>query len=177
MEIITILFMSISLSMDTFALSLCYGTIGLSKIKQLILSISVGTFHFFMPLIGIMVGKFSLNLLKIDMKYIVYAIFMLIGIEMLLESFDKNKKIINLNTIGIILFSLSVSIDSFTLGIALNYLSDNYFLCSTLFCITSFLFTLIGLKLGNKIRTYFNNIASIFGGIILIIMAICYLFN
>ena len=59
MSIYIIFVIAVSLSMDAFSLSLAYGTLNLKKkyIKQL--SLIVGIYHFFMPLIGLLIGKIS----------------------------------------------------------------------------------------------------------------------
>ena len=48
-----VLLIGVSLSMDAFSLALIYGTYGLSRRNEIILSIIVGLFHFFMPLVGL----------------------------------------------------------------------------------------------------------------------------
>ena len=49
----TIFLIAIALSMDAFSLSLAYGTLGLTKKEVNKLSVIVGIYHFFMPLIGL----------------------------------------------------------------------------------------------------------------------------
>ena len=48
----TTILVGISLSMDAFSLSLVYGTNGMNKRNEIILSVIVGLFHCFMPLFG-----------------------------------------------------------------------------------------------------------------------------
>ena len=74
-----------------------------------------------------------------------------------------------------ILFGLAVSIDSFSLGIGINNISDNFIMCSSIFSITSFMFTYIGLKLGNKLNQLIGKIATIVGGVVLILFGIIYI--
>jgi putative Mn2+ efflux pump MntP len=57
MNIILIFIIAISLSMDAFSLSLAYGTISLSKKEIRLLSFIVGIYHFFMPILGMLLGK------------------------------------------------------------------------------------------------------------------------
>ena len=74
-----------------------------------------------------------------------------------------------------ILFGLAVSIDSFSLGIGINNISNNFIMCSCIFSITSFLFTYIGLKLGDKLNQLIGKIATIVGGVVLILFGIIYI--
>ena len=49
MEIILLVIIAVTLSMDAFSLSLAYGTIGLDKKNIILLSCIVGIYHFIMP--------------------------------------------------------------------------------------------------------------------------------
>jgi len=68
-----------------------------------------------------------------------------------------------------------VSIDSLTTGIGLPAITDNVFLCSTIFAITSLIFTYLGLNLGNILNKKYGKISTIIGGVTLIIVGIFYL--
>lgn len=175
MNIILVFLIAISLSMDAFSLSLAYGTISLSKNDIKLLSIIVGTYHFFMPILGMFIGNFILNVLKINDNILVFVIFLFIGISMIIESFKKGEKVKKLKITEMILFGLAVSIDSFSIGIGLNAISDNFLICSIIFSITSFIFTYIGLVLGNKLNQLIGKVATFIGGITLIVLGIIYI--
>lgn len=175
MNIILVFLIAISLSMDAFSLSLAYGTISLSKNDIKLLSVIVGIYHFFMPILGMLIGNFILNVLKINDNILVFVIFLFIGISMLIESFKKGEKVKKLKITEMILFGLAVSIDSFSIGIGLNAISNNFLICSIIFSITSFVFTYIGLVLGNKLNQLIGKVATFIGGITLIILGIIYI--
>ena len=175
MTLIVITLLAISLSMDAFSLALAYGTLNLDNRKEIIISIMVGIFHFFMPLLGYKVGKIILKIINIDPIIIAGIIFIILGIEMLLSLLKEEKTTLITNLFSIMLFSLTVSIDSFSIGIGLNAISNNIFLCSIIFSIVSFLFTLFGLKLGKNLSTKFGNVTVLIGAIILIMFGINYL--
>ena len=61
MSIIMVIVIAVSLSMDAFSLSLAYGTLNLEKSQIRLLSLIVGLYHFFMPLLGMWVGTKILN--------------------------------------------------------------------------------------------------------------------
>ena len=48
-------------------------------------------------------------------------------------------------------------------------------MCSSIFSITSFLFTYIGLKLGNKLNQLIGKISTIVGGVVLILFGLIYI--
>lgn len=175
MNIILIFIIAVSLSMDAFSLSLAYGTISMSKKEIRLLSIIVGIYHFFMPILGMLIGKFIFNIMHISGDLIVLIIFSFIGINMIIESLKKEEKVKKMKLGEMILFGLAVSIDSFSLGIGINNISDNFIMCSSIFSITSFMFTYIGLKLGNKLNQLIGKIATIVGGVVLILFGIIYI--
>ena len=175
MNIILIFIIAVSLSMDAFSLSLAYGTISISKKETNLLSIIVGIYHFFMPILGMLIGKFIFNVMHISGDLIVLIIFSFIGINMIIESLKKEEKVKKMKLGEMILFGLAVSIDSFSLGIGINNISDNFIMCSSIFSITSFLFTYIGLKLGNKLNQLIGKISTIVGGVVLILFGLIYI--
>ena len=172
MALLNLLLTAVGLSMDTFSLSLTYGLIIKEKNTINKVSISVGLFHFFMPLIGNIVGEYILNLIKINVEIVESIVFLSIAIELLLSLF-KNEEIKDLPSfLSIITFSFAVSIDSFIVGIGLDAITKNHLFSSFIFMITSFLFTYIGLFLGKKIRNYIGKKADVIGIFILIILSI-----
>ena len=174
MNIMLIFIIAVSLSMDAFSLSLAYGTISLTKKEINLLSIIVGIYHFFMPIFGMLIGSFIFNVLKINQNIIVLIIFSFIGINMIIDTFKNEEKIKKMKMAEMILFGLAVSIDSFSVGIGINSISNNFLLCSIIFSITSFLFTYMGLILGNKLNQLIGKISTLIGGITLIILGIIY---
>lgn len=167
----TVLLIGISLSMDAFSLALVYGIIGMSKKKKIFLSIIVGIYHFFMPLIGLSLGIFIDNISFINLHVIASIILIYIGIDLIISNFREEANL-SLTITGLFMFGLSVSLDSLTVGIGLKAITDNYFLSSLTFSICSLTFTYIGLILGNIIGKKIGTYSKVVGGIILIIMAI-----
>ena len=170
-----VILMAISLSMDAFSLSLVYGTFGIDRKNKIILSIIVGCFHFVMPLIGMFLGEVILSLFKFDMDILVSFILSFIGVQMIISSFKKNDDIKPLKFSEFFLFGFAVSIDSLTLGITLPNMGMASIISPIIFALTSFLFTFIGLSIGNKIEKLLGKLATIIGGAILTIIGILFL--
>lgn len=173
----TTLIIGISLSMDAFSLALIYGTQSISKKNKIILSIIVGIYHFVMPLLGVFLGNIILKYLVINLSIVVSIIFLFIGIEMIVSSIKDDSHDFVVSIFGFLIFGLSVSIDSFTTGIGLNVINNNYLEVSSIFCIVSGSFTYLGLILGNKLGSIFGKLSTIIGGVILIILGIIYFFR
>lgn len=166
--------MAIGLSMDAFSLALAYGTTKIPINKKVLLSITVGIFHFFMPKLGALIGiELLLNYIA-KANYLVGIIFLILAIEMLLSRKEEKTGSIT-NMISIILFSFTVSIDSFSVGIALSLTTTNINSPCIIFALISTLFTFLGVELGNKIAYKFENKAEYIGIIILLILGIKYL--
>lgn len=172
---LTILLIGISLSMDAFSLSLIYGIIGLSNKQKITLSIIVGIYHFVMPLIGLKFGIFIDNISFINLHFIASIILIYIGIDLIITKEKENNLVTN--TLGFIMFGLSVSIDSLTVGIGLKTITKYYLLASIIFSISSLIFTYLGLILGNTIGKKIGEYAKRIGGIVLIIIAIILFIN
>ena len=169
----TILLIGISLSMDAFSLALVYGIQGMSKKDKTNLSIIVGIYHFIMPLIGLSFGSILENINIVNINLIATLILIYIGIDLIISNYKKEKEDkLEISKIGFLIFGLSVSIDSLTVGIGLKAITDNFFISSTTFSLTSLFFTYLGLTLGNIIGNKIGSYSKIIGGIILIIIAI-----
>lgn len=176
MSLITVILIAVSLSMDAFSLSLAYGTLSLSKKDIYLLSVIVGIYHFFMPLIGMYIGYWLLKMLPISPDLIVLIVLSIIGIQMIFSSFNENREIKIMNLIELLFFGLAVSIDSFSVGLGLRTIYEIPVVCSIIFMFSSFLFTYLGLRLGKKINTKLGSVSTLFGGIMLIVIGLFYLF-
>lgn len=174
MTLLIVLMIAISLSMDAFSLSLAYGTLDIEKKDIILLSIIIGVFHFFMPLIGIFLGSRILHFLPIEPNAIVFIVLSFIGIEMIIDTF-KNKEVKRMKKLESLLFGFAVSIDSFSVGLGLESITNNYFTSSLLFSLSSFIFTYVGLTLGKKISKFIGILSTLIGGLVLIIIGIFYL--
>ena len=166
--------MAIGLSMDAFSLALAYGTTKIPINKKVLLSITVGIFHFFMPRLGALIGTELLLNYIAKANYLVGIIFLILAIEMLLSRKEEKTGSIT-NMISIILFSFTVSIDSFSVGIALSLTTTDINSPCIIFASISTLFTFLGVELGGKIADKFENKAEYIGIIILLILGIKYL--
>ncbi len=172
---LTILLIGSSLSMDAFSLALIYGIIGINKKQKITLSIIVGIYHFLMPLIGLNFGMVINHISFINLHIISSIILIYIGIDLIIAK-EKEHNLVT-NNIGFIMFGLSVSIDSLTVGIGLNSITNNHLLAVMTFSLTSLIFTYLGLILGNTIGKKIGTYARTIGGITLIIIAILLFIN
>lgn len=177
LEIITLFSVGIALSMDTFSLSLGVGTFNITNKKALILSLIVGIMHFIMPFIGVLLGNSLINFFKLDSNFLLGLILIAISFEMLFDLFKKEERKFNLSLIGMVLFALGVSLDSFSTGLGLNAITDNIYMAMSIFSVCSFCFTYLGLTLGKYTNRLLGVYSSVVGAILLIIIGIIYIFS
>ena len=173
-DILIYFFIAIGLSMDAFSLALAYGTTKITSIKKILLSLTVGIFHFFMPQLGAFLGTELLLNYIAKANYLVGIIFLILAIEMFLSRKEEKTGTIT-NMLSIIIFAFTVSIDSFSVGIALSFTTKNIIEPCLIFAVISGIFTLLGVILGNKIAEKFENKAEYIGIIILFLLGIKYL--
>lgn len=172
MNIVMLLLIGLSLSMDSFSLSLSVGTMNYSFKNHLLLSVCVGIFHFIMPMLGTILGNSISKNFSIDSDKLLFFLFLFIFIEMVLDLFNKSEKKVNLSLANMLLFAFSVSLDSFTIGIGLNNITTLPILGYFIFMICAFTFTIVGLTIGKKSYNKYGLIAKIIGLIIILCLAI-----
>ena len=84
-------FMAIGLSMDAFSLALAYATTKINVRKKIILSLTVGIFHYIMPHLGALLGTELLLNYIAKANYLVGIIFLILAIEMFISRNDEKK--------------------------------------------------------------------------------------
>ena len=168
------------LSMDAFAVAITKG-LCLSRMRYkyaLITGLFFGGFQALMPLIGYFLGKqFEDYLTSID-HWIIFALLLLIGINMILESRKEEKeKCDTLNIKNMTILSLATSIDALAVGITFAFLHTNIIAGITVIGLTTFVLSFFGVVIGNMFGSRFKSKAEIAGGIILIMIGTKILFE
>ncbi len=171
MDIIEILLISVGLAMDAFAVAICKG-LAMKKInskKALIIGLYFGIFQGLMPLIGFFIGKgFESFVTQID-HWIAFILLSFIGINMIKETFERSEPSNDsVSFKEMILLSVATSIDALACGITFAFLGTNIIFTSGIIASITFVVSEIGVIIGNKFGSKYENKAKIFGGIILI---------
>lgn len=171
-----VIILAICLSLDAFSLSLAYGTSNISKKDTIILSVMVGIFHILMPILGYFIGDLFLSFVQIKPSFIAAIIFIILGIEMFIDTFkDESVKEIK-DILELLLFSFAVSIDSFSTGFGIGVVTNHYVIAALIFGLFSFLFTFFGILLGKFLNHKLGMVATVCGSIVLAVLGIYYLF-
>ena len=176
MNISKMVLISIGLAMDALAVSICKGLSmkDISIKNSMKVGIYFGGFQAIMPLIGFWLGDlFDEFLVSID-HWVVFVLLVIIGINMIFETITNNKESsddrIDFKTMFIP--ALATSIDALAVGITFAFLKVNLLLAILLIGLITFIFSFMGVRMGNKVGKKFENKAKILGGLILIGLAI-----
>ena len=172
MNILFLILIGFSLSMDTFSLAINIGTYNPPRKDNLIYSLIVGIFHFVLPILGAYLGSYLINIISVKISTLLFFVFLFIGIEMFLSLISKEEKDLKLNSLNKLIYAFSVSLDSLTVGLILKSLGSIWILGPIIFATEAFLFTYIGLTIGKLSYQKMGFKARIIGLVIIILLAI-----
>ena len=176
LKILIYFFIGISLSIDAFSLAIPIGTLSISNKKRKELISIIGLFHFIMPVLGYLLGNQLFQISKWKTNYIVSFIYITLSLDLLLSK-QEEKSYTFLSLYKIIIIALTVSIDSFAIGIILGLKQERILLSSSIISFSSMLFTYSGLKLGNYLSNKYQEKGKIIGIMILLLLGIKSLFE
>lgn len=168
-----LLLIAAGLSMDAFAVSICKG-LSIKKMKwssSVIIGLYFGGFQALMPLIGYFLGvQFQSRITKFD-HWIAFILLSAIGLNMIKESREECKE--ENDSIGIkvmVVLALATSIDALAIGVTFAFLKVRIVPAVLTIGITTFLFSIAGVKIGNVFGSRYRSKAELAGGILLIAM-------
>lgn len=174
-QFMSIFMIGIALSMDTFSLSLSIGIFNLSKKISLKLAFIVGCMHFFMPLLGMILGDKLVQIFELKCDFLLGIILIFIAIQMIIDIIKKEEEKFNLSFFGMMLFAFGVSLDSFSVGLGIKAITENIYFAMSIFAICSFIFTFIGMEIGKYANKFLGTYANVLGAIILFILGIAHI--
>jgi putative Mn2+ efflux pump MntP len=149
--------------------------LGLRQIFKI--GITIGLFHVWMPLLGMIAGRFLSNTFGAIAGYVGGGLLLLLGVQMVWSSFrDDEDSLITPVGLGLLLFALSVSLDSFSVGLSLGIYGAKTLLVLTLFGIGATALTWAGLLTGRKVQGWMGSYSEALGGAILLAFGVKLLF-
>lgn len=176
MTLLNLFLIAIGLSMDAFAVSVCKG-LAMEKAplkKAALAGIWFGSFQALMPLFGYLLGsRFEKYITSID-HWIAFILLALIGGNMIKEAFSKSEEETSSTMYFKEMFLLAVatSIDALAVGITFAFLRVNILSAVGLIGITTFILSIVGVKVGNLFGSHYKSRAELAGGVLLILMGI-----
>ncbi len=172
MSIIELFILALGLSMDAFAVSICKG-LSVSKLKAkhcLICGIYFGGFQALMPTIGWLLGiRFQSLITNID-HWIAFVLLAVIGANMIKESFSKEEECpdASFGFKTMLTLAVATSIDALAVGVTFAFLDVTIGPAVLLIGATTFVCSVVGVKIGNVFGNRFQSKAEFFGGLVLI---------
>lgn len=172
--------LGVGLAMDAFSVSLANGLNERNMLKRKVFGVA-GTFAFFqalMPMIGWICVHTILEHFRVFEKWIPWialALLMFIGVKMLYDGFAKKEEEQNSKTgiLTILIQGVATSIDALSVGFTIaEYGFLMALVCVVIIGLITFGICLAGVVLGKKFGTKLSNKATIFGGIILILIGL-----
>ena len=181
MEYITILFLAIGLSFDTFAVSITCGLVKTNlQFRQAIkIAFIMAFFQALMPIVGWLIASSINNYIEKYDHWIAAILLTILGIKMILESFKKeeHKNFDPLNLKVNITLALATSIDALFVGFTFALFHSRVIMPVIIIGAVTFIVAMLGMLFGKKIGAAFGKKLEILGGIILIIIAVKILFS
>lgn len=176
LSLIELFILAVGLSMDAFAVSVCKG-LAMDKVtvkKACIIGIWFGFFQALMPLIGYILGSQFAEYVNTFAHWIAFVLLLLIGENMIKESFGKEEKQQNDSlAIGVMfLLAIATSIDALAVGITFSLMRLNIVAAISFIGMTTFAISCIGVKIGSIFGSKYKSKAEFAGGAILIIIGV-----
>lgn len=187
MDIITLLFLAIGLSMDAFAVAICKG-LAMPRVtiqRCAVVGLWFGGFQGLMPLIGYILGIQFASYIETFSSWIAFILLAFIGGNMIREAVagdEDSKEDAGLGFREMLLLAIATSIDALAVGVtfacvpvrltdALTPFANTGVGCGIIAGMTC-LISIIGVKIGNIFGSRYQKKAEIAGGIILIFLGI-----
>ncbi len=181
MNFLTLLLIAVGLSMDAFSVAICKGlaipkaTIG----KCSVVGLWFGGFQALMPIIGYFAGSYFSHAIESIDHWVAFALLALIGANMIKESFEKSEEECecceNTNPVSakkMLPMAVATSIDALAVGVSFAFLKVDIWGAATAIGATTFVLSVVGVKLGGVFGARYKSKAELAGGIILILIGL-----
>lgn len=173
MSLIELLLIAIGLSMDAFAVSIGKGlsVCHLRPRHSMSVGLWFGGFQAMMPLIGYALGASFASLMSAYDHWIAFVLLGIIGANMIKEAFSKEEKSDpDFSFKTMLIMAIATSIDALAIGVSFAFLGVNIFTAAIVIGITTFLFSVAGIKIGNLFGCRYKSKSEFIGGVVLIII-------
>lgn len=178
MTLLDLFITAIALSMDAFAVAIGKGlSVGRIRPKHwLITGAYFGGFQALMPLIGFLLASTFARYIQTIDHWIAFLLMAVIGGNMVKEALSKEEEDDALNdsfTFKTMLpLAIATSIDALAAGVSFAVTGADIGFAVLFIGVTTFLFSAVGVKIGNVFGTKYKSKAEIVGGLILILMGL-----
>lgn len=173
MGVVELISIGVGLAMDAFAVAVGKGL----SMKRLSLKNAgeigfyFGFFQALMPIIGYFLGiGFKEYITSID-HWVAFILLGLIGANMIKEAFGDEEEVDDdLSFKTMLILAIATSIDALAVGITFAFLHVNIGYAALIIGVTTFVISVLGVKIGHVFGLRYKSKAEIAGGLILIVM-------
>lgn len=180
MGFIEFLLLGVGLSMDAFAVAICKG-LHMRSIRYrdtFMIALFFGGFQALMPLLGWFLGsQFESYIAAFD-HWIAFILLAFIGGKMIWEVLhgseeeDEGGCSEKLDLKELFVLAVATSIDALAVGISLAIVGANIWEGISIIGVTTFLFSVAGVFIGNRFGIKYKSKAELCGGIILVLIGL-----
>jgi putative Mn2+ efflux pump MntP len=176
-QLLTIAIMAVALGLDAFSLGIGIGMKGIRLLDILKISATIAIFHVVMPLMGMFAGQYASSLLGNVAAVSGGILLIVLGAHMIYSSFkgEEIQSFDHRTLWGLMVFALSVSVDSFSVGVSLGLFASDVVLTILFFGSMGGLMSILGLLLGRRVGSWVGEYGEAFGGVILLAFGIKFL--
>lgn len=170
MDLLSILLIGLSLSLDATAVAAACGAIGVRLRTALRVAAFFGGFQCLMPVIGWLGGSGLSSIIAGFDHWVAFGLLLIVGGRMIYGSFrSEHSKPIDANHLPVLLLlSLATSIDALAVGISLAFLKVLIFKPAVIIGLVTFILSLAGIYFGKIIGRIIHHKLELLGGVILL---------
>ena len=178
MNLIELLLIAVGLSMDAFSVSICKGltTKRFSWRMALVCGLWFGFFQALMPTIGYFLGAQFQEFIEAYDHWVAFGLLFLIGANMIREAVwgkkEEGEDNSSLDFKTMFFLAIATSIDALAVGVSFACIQVKLWSSVVIIGITTFLFSVLGVKIGHVFGSKYEKSAGILGGIILILIGL-----
>lgn len=174
MSLLELFLIGVGLSMDAFAVSICKG-LSMQKIRikdTLIVGLYFGGFQALMPFIGYLLGISFQRVIASYDHWVAFILLGLIGFNMIKESLDPESESCDssVRMKDMLVLAVATSIDALAVGVTFAFLKVKIVPAISLIGCTTFVISIIGVKMGAVFGCRYKSKAEFAGGLILILI-------
>lgn len=175
MSIFELFILAVGLSMDAFAVAICKG-LSVQKLRpkhMLLAGLYFGGFQAVMPLIGYFLGMQFQSVIASFDHWIAFVLLVLIGISMIRESRECPECLNDSFSFKTMLpLAVATSIDALAVGVTFAFLNVSIVPAVSFIGVVTFIFSAVGIRIGNIFGAKYKCRAELLGGIVLILMGV-----
>ena len=176
MDIIQLLILAVSLSMDAFAVAICKGlAFGRIRLRQaLVVGLYFGVFQAAMPTIGYFLGMGFRQYIESFDHWIAFGLLAFLGVRMIIEAVRGGEEEVSssLDIREMTLLAIATSIDALAAGISLSVLDASIGTAALFIGIITFSLSVAAVYIGGYIGAKFKKPAELAGGAALVLLGI-----